>query len=375
MTPPPGGDASRMEFQRQDLRVGAFVLVALAVFSALTAMAIHKRFFRQEYTLHTSLPRIDGLRPGGDVLLRGHTVGLVRKITLTSTPEILFEVDFSVAEQISLPIGTRARLSGNFSGTVLELVTPGDPMDPDSPPPLPPDKLGIFLEADSSVPGLIGPSLQALFTEAYAMTRQLSLTLANADSLITERLGPKVEKTLDAVTGDLGVMMAELQATLVEARGLMASSGEILDDSRPRIAALLDSARDDLEAVHGLALRLDSLMASVQDGTAPLLDNAASSVAEAGALIGRLDTAIDPEKIRAIIENLESASHEADLLMTELQRRPWRLLRRVKGEKQELLDEIDARRKAEEIRDEGGAGEGPRTGGSDDASADPPPAP
>jgi hypothetical protein len=61
--------------------------------------------------------------------------------------------------------------------------------------------------------------------------------------------------------------------------------------------------------------------------------------------------------------------------MTELQRRPWRLLRRVKGEKQELLDEIDARRKAEEIRDEGGAGEGPRTGGSDDASADPPPAP
>ena len=41
------------------------------------------------------------------------------------------------------------------------------------------------------------------------------------------------------------------------------------------------------------------------------------------------------------VDNLTEASREARDLMKELRKRPWRLMRRVKGEKKKLLEELE----------------------------------
>jgi phospholipid/cholesterol/gamma-HCH transport system substrate-binding protein len=333
--------------------VGLFVLAAVAIFAILAAVGVHKRFFRQEYTLHTSLPRIEGLRPGAEVRMRGHVVGLVRKIDLVMSPGIRFDVDFSVEDHVKLPVGTRVRLSSSGVATkVLDLVTPGDPVDADAPPPLPPGKEGIFLEPDATLPGLVGASLDALFADAYSLTRQLSATLKNADSLINERLGPQVEETLTSLTRDLGSVIGQLDETLGEARDVLGVAGGMLQESRPKVVELLDTANRDLAAVEDLSKRLDGLLADFETRAVPLMDDVGAGMKQADALMGRVNSVLDEEKITEIIDNLLTATREADLLMQELKKRPWRLLRRVRGEKKALIRELEAQRELEERQEE-----------------------
>ncbi len=345
---------SRMEFQRENLWVGIFVLTAIVAFAALTAVAVHKRFFRREYTLHTSVPRIEGLRPGAEVLMRGHIVGLVREITLTTSPEIAFGVDFSVEEEVKLPVGTKVRVSSSLAATVLDLVTPGDPVDPDAPPALPADKRGLLLDPGSSLPGFVGPSLDALFMDLYGLTGQLTRTLEGTDILLRERLGPRLEEALARMTSDLGRITGDLETTLAGARDVLGTAGGMLEENRPRLATLLDSAGRDLAAVETLTQRLEEMLGTVETRAGPLLDDIGSSVKQADALMGQMETTLDEEKIGMIIDNLATVSTEADLLVKELRKRPWRLLRRVKGEKADLIRELEAQREMEE-RDAAGA--------------------
>lgn len=351
---------SRMEFQKESLWVGLFVLTAIVAFAALTAVAVHKRFFRREYTLHTSVPRIEGLRPGAEVLMRGHVVGLVREITLTTSPEISFGVDFSVEEEVKLPIGTKVRLSSSLAATALDLVTPGDPVDPDAPPALPEGKRGLVLEPGSSLPGFVGPSLDALFMDLYGLTGQLTRTLEGTDLLLRERLGPRLEEALAQMTSDLGRITAELETTLNGARDVLGTAGGMLEENRPRLAMLLDSAGRDLEAVETLTRRLEGMLGTVETRAGPLLDDISSSVEQADSLMGRMESALDEEKIGMIIDNLATASTEADLLVKELRKRPWRLLRRVRGEKEDLIRALEAQRDLEEGNAAGEPPEPPR---------------
>src|SRR5262249_3177812 len=191
------GAGGRLEFQRQNLWVGLFVVEAIAAFGLVSAFAVQERLFRREYRLTSAFARISGLKPGAEVFLRGYLVGRVTRIDLVTVPDVRFDVEFTVKEPVKLPAGTRVRLSTQgFGSKVLDLVTPGDATDPDAAPPSPPDRPVAFLADGASVPGTGGGDLDALMTDVLGLTRRLSSTLQHLDAVVTADLGPKLGTTL-----------------------------------------------------------------------------------------------------------------------------------------------------------------------------------
>lgn len=224
---------------------------------------------------------------------------------------------------------------GNFAGTVLDLVTPGDPLDPDPPPAPPPGGPRSFLKPGMSLPMFVGVSLETLFKDACAPGRQLSGTLERTGGLPRPAAGPTPgPDPLDSVARDMESLMPELEMTPGRSRKILALAGETMEESRPRVATLLETANRDLEAVEDLAASLDGLPAEVES-------RAGTGLGRAGRVLGKMEQALHEERSATIPDNPVTASREADLLVTELRKRPWWLLRRVRGEKKALIRELE----------------------------------
>jgi phospholipid/cholesterol/gamma-HCH transport system substrate-binding protein len=337
----------RLEFQRQNLWVGLFVIVAAVVFVLVAAFAVQERVFRREYRLTTSFQGIGGLKTGGEVFLRGFVVGRVTRIALSTGNDVRFDVEFAVREEVRLPAGTRVRLSTRgFGSKVLDLVTPGDTTDPEAPPLPPPDRPVLYLADGASVPGTSGADLDALMADVLGLTRRITGTMQHLDAMMSREIGPQISATLASVNEKLGSLASELSATMHEARALMAQADGAIAESRPGVKRLLDSAGKGVDSADRLTQRTDEVVATVQSRLVPLLDDFASSLKQVDELTGRLQSSISEDDLKATIANLKSMSERGDMLVTELQKRPWRLMRRVKGEKEELMKELEAEKKA-----------------------------
>ena len=335
--------AGRMEFQRQNLWVGLFVLAALAAFMAVAVFALKERIFRREYTLHTSFQRIEGLKPGADVFLRGYAVGRVTKIGLHTTPEVRFDVDFTVEEAIRLPAGTRARLSTRgFVNKVLEIVTPGDSADPGSPPAPPTDRKPLFLTEGAAVPGAAGADVDALFNDVLALTRRLSTTIDRFDRVVVEGIAPDVKNLVASANQNMAAAAADLRSTMKELRDVLGEAEGALEENRPKVSRALDRAEEDLKAAGDLAGRLDRSLTELEGRIYPLANDLAAALDKADALLTRMDASIKEEDLKVIMANLKTLSEKGLELVEEVRKHPWRLLRRVPGEKEAVQEDLEA---------------------------------
>ena len=70
--------ASRKEIAWSELKVGALIIISLAILSAIVVLVLGVESpFSKRYTLYTYLPNIGGLRPDSPILLEGVTAGTV----------------------------------------------------------------------------------------------------------------------------------------------------------------------------------------------------------------------------------------------------------------------------------------------------------
>jgi len=342
----------RLEFQRQNLRVGIFVIVAFLAFALVVGFALNKRIFRREYHLRTSFPGIGGLQPGAEVLLRGYPIGRVTTIDLMMDPQVRFGVEFAVMESVKLPEGTKVRLSTRgFATKVLDVVTPGDATDPDSSPSPPAGRPVAYLSEGAVLQGTSGSDLDALMSDVLLLTRRITTTMQHLDTIVSDDLGPKLSKTLETVNGKLETITADLGATMRDARTLMARADATIEESRPRVSRILDGAGKEIDSLDALTRRADGVVSQIQDRLDPLLADLASNLKQIDEIARTLQSSVSGADLKATITNLKSMSERGDLLVTELQHRPWRLMRRVKGEKEELLEELEAERKAREAQE------------------------
>ncbi len=342
------GTRSRLEFQRENLWVGLFVLGALLVFAVVALVAVQERVFRREYSLNSSFERIEGLRPGSEVRLRGYPVGRVTRITLQSSPQIRFDVEFTVDDAVRLPAGTRVRLStSGFASQVLDLITPGDSSDPDAPQASPPYRPPVLLQPGATLPSTSGASLDSLFGDAVGLMRSLTVTIRNADGLLNEKIGPRLEETLAAISGDVERLVPLLEETVRQARAVLEQTDAALTENRPRATRLLDLATEELRTAGELVRRMDEVLTEIEDRLGPITENFDAALAQSRSLLARADGALDEEELREIIGNLKTLTDQANDLIAELRKRPWRLLRRVPGEKKELMKELEAQREVE----------------------------
>jgi ABC-type transporter Mla subunit MlaD len=348
----------RLEFQKQNLWVGLFVIVATIAFVLVAAFAVQERVFRREYRLTTSFPGIGGLKPGAEVFLRGFSVGRVTKIDLLTSPDVRFDVEFTVKESVKLPAGTRVRLSmRGFGNKVLDVVTPGDTSDPEAPALPPPGRPVIYLADGASVPGSSGSDLDSLMGDVLVLTRRISATAQHLDTMMAQDLGPKLGTTLASVNEKIESVGTDLRATLADARTLMGQARDEIAESRPRVTRLLDGAGKEIESADALTLKAGAVMATFQGRLEPLLGQFSESLKRVDEITRKLGGSVNEEDLKATLAHLKTMSEKGDLLMTELQKRPWRLLRRVKGEKADLMKELESERRAREAATPAPAGE------------------
>ena len=88
--------------RRLKLRVGAFVLVALAVFvGTIYALGARARLFEARYTIHAEFGEVGGLKEGATVRLAGVQIGRVSGVYLPSQPGGRVRVDMTIGRQRS----------------------------------------------------------------------------------------------------------------------------------------------------------------------------------------------------------------------------------------------------------------------------------
>lgn len=333
-----GPTGARLEFERRDLGVGCFLLAAAALFLAVAGVAFRDRLFQRSYRLNTSFVRIEGLQAGAEVQLRGYKIGEVTRIGLATKPDFRFDVEFDVAEGIRLPAGSRARLSFRGLGSkFLEILTPGDAGIPAAAA----DRPQVFLAAGDRLPGDLGTDLDAILGDAQLALRRFVVTIERFDALLDERVGPAVDEARRLLRVDLPGVSDETRATLREAGRLLDESRAALADSRPRTARVLELAEEDLAAGRDLIRRADEVMGRLDESIATTTARLSASLARAESILAKVDGAVREEDLRASLASLREAAAQAEALLEELHRRPWRLLRRVDGEKEALERELE----------------------------------
>jgi phospholipid/cholesterol/gamma-HCH transport system substrate-binding protein len=82
--------------------VGAFVLIALAVFvGSIYALGARARLFEARYTIHAEFVEVGGLKEGATVRLAGVQIGRVSGIYLPSQPGGRVRVDLTIGRQFA----------------------------------------------------------------------------------------------------------------------------------------------------------------------------------------------------------------------------------------------------------------------------------
>src|SRR3970040_529172 len=116
------------------LRIGAFILVALGVFLAIVyLLGARARYFESKYDLVAECTEVGGLIEGATVRLAGVQVGRVRSVVLPPQPGGKVRVTMTVARRFQDRIrrNSEARIStqGLLGDKIVEL-TIGSPRAP-----------------------------------------------------------------------------------------------------------------------------------------------------------------------------------------------------------------------------------------------------
>ncbi|PYM76296.1 MAG: hypothetical protein DME03_09380 [Candidatus Rokuibacteriota bacterium] len=116
------------------LRVGVFVLLALATFLGLIyALGARARLFESRYTVHADFTEVGGLVEGATVRLAGVQIGRVTAVTLPGQPGGKVTVDLTIARRFSDRIRknsvARIETQGLLGDRIVE-ITVGDTTAP-----------------------------------------------------------------------------------------------------------------------------------------------------------------------------------------------------------------------------------------------------
>ena len=354
--------SGRLEFQGQNLLVGLFVVVAVGLFIAGSLTAMREGLFLREYRLRTSFDRIEGLRAGAEVLLRGYHIGEVTSIKLTTAPEVLFHVEFSVQNAIQLPRGSRVRLmTRGFGNKVLDIVTAGDTTVQN--PPIPPADPADTLQEGDSLPSERGNDLDALLGDLTRLTRKLTGTIERVDRLVDEGIAPVLRSTKILLDQDVSRTVSELQGASASARRLTERLQEMVEEHRPLVARILDLTEEELETARDLTQDAQQFLVDMDLRLDPFFAELTATLEHTKSLLAEVDAATDEEQLREIMQDLRAMADEGAALVEEVRQRPWRLLRRTRKEKKELMREIEERERLEQ--------EAIETGQEDDGGSSP----
>lgn len=259
-----------MIVEKNDFRLGLFVLGALGIVLGLLAFKAAPQMTSRTYPIRVRLDDMGGLQRGTQVLLQGYGVGKVEQLQLRQEGvEYRVEATLALNQDIQLWQGTTARVVGQGLGNpVLSLVLP-DSAHRQQP-----------LKPGSEIEGELGSSLDHAITQADRLLGNLNASVEELRARFQQKGAgvfldhPSVAKALK----DLDATLLEYRGLASAGRGLVERSGTSLDHSLKDLEQSLGIVKDllqkrsgDLDQTLGglatLTQRLNGLTQALQEAT------------------------------------------------------------------------------------------------------------
>lgn len=307
-----------------EAKVGAFVLVCMAILLATVYRVSSAQIKGARVSYRTYLRYAGGLEEGADVLFGGIKVGQVTAVHTDAQDPTRIEILMDVKQGTPLNAKSMAKLGSVtvITSPVISISTgsndaprlaPGAEIPAEETISLDDTERKIVAVADSArtllesvqtdVNEVTGDArkLIANLNEVTGQPNQQRVTeiLANADAMIA-RISPKIDQISDQV-----------QKLTTDANGVMAKVGPVVDNANTTVSnanetitALREPLQTDLAEVH------------------QTLDQARSLIADLQAATRTKD-----QDVTTIIENIRTATDNLNDLTESVKERPWSLIR------------------------------------------------
>lgn len=245
------------------LRVGVFVLIALAVFLGLIYMlGARARLFEAKYTLYSDFTEVGGLMEGATVRLAGVQIGRVTAVRLPGQPGGKVRVEMRIASQYADRIRknsvARIETQGLLGDKILE-ISVGLASEPAVPPGAvlvsrEPTDLSHVIGQSSEVVANVTALTQSLRETAETLN-QSKVVQDFAATVVTAR---RVTEQIESGRGLLHALVYEEPAALRRLDRLLISTQAILDRAERGEGALgVLTSRESTEAARRFVRAMD----------------------------------------------------------------------------------------------------------------------
>jgi phospholipid/cholesterol/gamma-HCH transport system substrate-binding protein len=307
-----------------EAKVGAFVLICLALFLATVYRVSNAQIRGQRVPYRTYLKYAGGLEPGADVLFGGIKVGQVTAVRPDSQDPTRIEILLDVRQGTPLNAQSVAKLG---SVTVITNPVISISMGSNDAPRLPANSVIASLETISlddterkivaladSVQGL----LEAVHTDVNEVTGDARQLMSN----LNEVTGKPNQQRLAEILENANTMVARISPKIDQISDQMMTLTDHANEVMAKIGPAVDNVNTTVSNANG----------AITGATDPLQADLAEmrkTLEQARGLIANLQTAMrakDPN-ITDTIENLRMATENLNDLTQSIKERPWSLVR------------------------------------------------
>jgi len=285
-----------MNFERQDIGLGLFVIGAAAIVLVGLVMAVG--VLQGETTeIHVSVDNVTTLRKGSAVYVEGYRVGEIADIEPRFTPDLKFDLTLAVRGDFPLYEGTRAMITtpGVIGDAVIYLKVPDR-------------NLGPRLQDGAWISQSPSPGLSGVISRADTLARAVERVALRLDRL----LSPEVA----------GQVLEELESTLGEARSVMTMM-------QRRFTQMADSLEYGMAVGSRTLDTVNRVLVDNQDRFAGMLDSTRALMGLVSDTVREVDASVSDQgpRLERSLEDLEAVLEEARILLEDMNRHSlWDML-------------------------------------------------
>ena len=293
-----------------EAKVGAFVLGCFAILTFTLIFLINAQFGRDTVPYRTYLHYAGGLEPGASVLFGGINVGTVKAVQPWAADPTKIEILFDVKKNAPLNEKSVAKLGlvSVMSAPSLSITTGSN-------------------DAKRLAPGSAIPSQESASLDEIA--GKIAGVADNADGLITQVRGELEGITGDARTLLANLNTVTGKPNQQEIHAILDNVNGMLATERPKIDRLTDQLNTLAEHADTTVQNVNGTVTDTREPLRNDLAELQATLQQARSLLSDLQVVVraNDYKIDDTIDNLRIATDNLDQLTDSLKQRPWSLVR------------------------------------------------